>query len=263
MIYCYLSEKQSEMYRKLNNIPTLPPEGNEKKDIKHQIRLLKKELIALQEKLFAQNKSSILIILQGMDTSGKDNAVKHIFSGVNPAGCKVKSFKVPSEEEQAHHFLWRISKECPERRYIQLFNRSQYEDVLENVIQEKMNWKTAHSHLEEIDAFEKGLQNDHTRVLKFYLHVSKEIQLKRLAKRKKNPEKQWKYDKQDQVSIERHGTYLKIYEKIVGKQQSIPWQVIPADKKWYKNYLIIQSVVRELKKLILDESKTKKRQPQI
>lgn len=230
----------------LNKISTLPPEGTDKEKLKQEIDSLKEKLSELQESLFAKNERSLLVILQGMDTSGKDNAVKHIFSGVNPAGCRVKSFKFPTEEEQAHHFLWRVSKEAPERGYIQVFNRSQYEEILENMISEQMDEAEMKETFEEINVFEKGLKRNGTIVLKFYLHVSQEVQLERLEERKNDPDKHWKYSKDDIKSIGRHEEYRKIYETIFQQEQEIPWTVIPSDKKWYKNYLILKAVVKAL-----------------
>lgn len=234
----------------LKKISTRPPEGMDKLSCQHEVKKLKEKLDQLQEQLFAQNKASLLVILQGMDTSGKDNAVKHVFSGVNPAGCKVKSFKVPSEEENAHHFLWRVSKECPERRYIQIFNRSHYEHVLENVINGRMDNATMRSCLEEINAFEKGLELHGTRILKFYLHVSQEVQQERYEVRKNDPEKQWKLQLTDKQSIERHDEYAKIYESIFEQSNDVEWRIVPSDKKWYKNYLILKTVVESLEGIV-------------
>lgn len=234
----------------LKSVSTLPPAEFKKATAKEKIRSLKKKLIRLQEKMYAENKFSMLIILQGMDTAGKDSAVKHVFEGINPAGCKVKSFKFPSEEEQAHHFLWRVSKECPETRYIQIFNRSQYEHVLENRINKEMDEAKMDTCLKEINAFEKGLQEHNTVVLKFYLHVTKAIQLERLEERKNNPRKQWKYQQEDAANISRHDEYLKLYDTIL-KKSEIPWHIIPADKKWHKNYLILKLVVETLEKQFL------------
>ncbi len=233
----------------LNDIPTFPPKDKDKISINEEILTLKERLSSLQELLFAQNKHSLLVILQGMDASGKDNAVKHIFSGVNPAGCKVKSFKLPSEEEKAHHFLWRVSKECPERGYLQIFNRSHYEHVLENVIQGTMDEAKMDDCLGQINAFEKGLQSDGTVVLKFYLHISQEIQYEKLQERKNDPAKSWKYQPQDELSIGKHDEYAKIYEQIFKKANAVPWQIIPSDKRWYKNYLILKEIIKTLEEI--------------
>lgn len=233
----------------LKNTSTRPPGDVRESHYDKAKEKLKDKLADLQEKLFAQNRMSLLVILQGMDTSGKDNAVKHIFSGVNPSGCRVKSFKVPSLEENAHHFLWRVSKECPERRYIQIFNRSHYDHVVEHMIAGEMGTKEMKACLEEINAFEKGLQSHGTMVLKFYLHVSQEEQQKRFQKRMEDPEKHWKFDEADRRSIERHEEYLQVYEQIFLKAHDIPWRIIPADKKWYKNYMILKDVVEALEAL--------------
>lgn len=237
----------------LKQVSTRPPKGTDKLSCQRAAKKLKEKLNTLQEKLFAQNRASLLVILQGMDTSGKDNAVKHIFSGVNPSGCRVKSFKVPSEEENAHHFLWRVSKECPETRYIQIFNRSQYEHVLENVINNRMDEATMKSCLQEINAFEKGLELHGTHILKFYLHVSQEVQQERYEVRKNDPEKQWKFQLSDKQSIARHDEYAKIYESIFEQSNEVEWRIIPSDKKWYKNYLILKTVVEALEELVMND----------
>jgi PPK2 family polyphosphate:nucleotide phosphotransferase len=235
--------------RHLKSISTLAPKNITKtKTLKESAQLIEK-LAQIQDKLFAQNKYSVLIILQGMDTSGKDSAVKHVFSGVNPAGCNVKSFKAPTSEESADHFLWRISKECPQKGMIKIFNRSQYEDILMPSLHHTLKENMIENRCDEINAFEKGLMNNQTILIKFYLHISHEEQLVRLEERKTNPNKQWKYQAQDEVDIEMHEKYRKIYEYIFANcSESKEWHIIPADKKWYKNYAILNTIVTILEK---------------
>lgn len=234
---------------KLADISTDPTEKIDKKESKKVRKKLTEKLTEIQGKLYAQKKYSVLIILQGMDTSGKDSAVKHVFSGVNPAGCSVKSFKAPTEEERAHHFLWRVSKECPEKGMIQIFNRSQYEDILVPMIDHLVDDKLIKARCEEINSFEAGLIRDDTILMKFYLHISHDKQVEKLQERKTSEYKRWKYQKEDIVAISKHDDFAKIYEYIFEKcSEASPWKIIPADKKWYKNYAILNEIVQELEK---------------
>jgi polyphosphate kinase 2 (PPK2 family) len=170
----------------LSNIQTYPTQKITKFKAKHKMKELTKALIQIQDKLFAQKKYKVLIVIQGMDTAGKDSAVKHVFSGVNPAGCNVKSFKEPTQVELAHHFLWRINNHCPGNGMIQIFNRSHYEDVLIPIMKQTLSKHQLHERCNEINSFETGLINNDTILIKFFLHISQTEQLKRLAERKKN-----------------------------------------------------------------------------
>lgn len=234
---------------KLSDISTSPKENITREEAaKESIKLIEK-LAEIQNKLYAQKKFDVLIILQGMDASGKDGAVEHVFSGVNPAGCKVKSFKAPTEEERAHQFLWRISKECPEKGMIQIFNRSQYEDILVPWVDHLIDNKLIKDRCEEINSFEKGLVRNNTILMKFYLHVSQKEQEERLQARKTNEYKRWKYQHEDVVAINKHDEYAKVYEYIFEHcSEAAPWDIVPADKKWYKNYAILNAIVLELEK---------------
>ena len=237
----------------LSSIPTLPTTKISKEEaIIETIRLTKK-LKEIQDKLHAQGKYSVLIILQGMDTSGKDNTVKNVFSGVNPAGCNVTSFKVPTQEEKAHHFLWRIANACPAKGMIHIFNRSHYEDILVPKVNSLLSPKKLKVRCDEINTFEMGLIMADTILLKFYLNISHIEQLKRLESRKMDPTKRWKLNPEDTIDIAKHSNFKKAYEYVFKNcSDSSPWQVIPADKKWYKNYLILDKIVNELKKYTID-----------
>jgi len=231
----------------LSKISTLPQEEITSKESSVKIASLHEKLFRIQDKLFAQEKYSVLIILQGMDTSGKDGAVKNVFAGVNPAGCQVKSFKAPTPEETSHHFLWRVSRECPQKGMIKIFNRSHYEDILVPLVEKRADKKLILGRCEEINLFERGLVEHNTILMKFYLHVSHEEQLKRLDARRKAAHKRWKYRKEDDIAIGKHDEYKRVYELIFKKcSLAVPWQIIPADKKWYRDYLILQAIVREL-----------------
>ncbi len=211
------------------------------------------KLIEIQNKLYAQHKYSVLIILQGMDTSGKDSTVRKVFSGVNPAGCSVKSFKVPTLEEAAHHFLWRVSKACPEKGMIQIFNRSHYEDLLVPMVNKTITNLLIKERCKEINTFEKGFITDHTILLKFYLHISQQEQLTRIAIRKSDATKRWKYQKEDVLAINNHKLYRKGYQKILKScSEAAPWHVVPADEKWYKNYSILGKIVATLESYDID-----------
>ncbi|HMZ88436.1 MAG TPA: polyphosphate kinase [Chitinophagales bacterium] len=235
---------------KLSEIPTQPPKGMDKSDHEDKTKALIEELGELQNVLFAEGKHSLLVVLQGMDASGKDGVIKEVFSGVNPMGCRVKGFKKPSEEEMKHDFLWRVHKEVPEKGMIQIFNRSHYEDV---VIQRVHEWVTLPVIKERyalINAFEKLLQQNGTIILKFYLHVSRDEQQERLKERLSDPRKMWKYNANDLEESKRWDEYMVAYEDAFNTcSPDIPWMVIPADKNWYKEYLIAKTIVEALKKL--------------
>jgi len=234
---------------KLSDISTSPEEKINKEEAAKESVKLTEKLADIQNKLYAQKKYDVLIILQGMDASGKDSAVEHVFSGVNPAGCKVKSFKAPTEEELAHHFLWRISKEAPEKGMIQIFNRSQYEDILVPWVNKLVDHGLIKDRCEEINCFEKGLVRNNTILMKFYLHVSHDEQVERLQARKTDEYKRWKYQKEDILAISQHDEFAEVYEYIFNHcDEAAPWKIIPADKKWYKNYSILNEIVQELEK---------------
>jgi PPK2 family polyphosphate:nucleotide phosphotransferase len=240
-------------YINLSKISTLPTKTISKEEAINETSRLIKTLAEIQDKLYAQKKYSVIIVLQGMDTAGKDGAVKNVFSGVNPGGCNVKSFKTPSLEETSHQFLWRVSKECPEKGMIQIFNRSHYEDVLMPKVNNQLNKNLLKERCDEINVFERGLIMNDAILIKFFLHISHVEQLKRLNARKTDVRKRWKFQKGDIVDIAKHNKYIKAYEFIF-KECSKPnsWKIIPADKKWYKNYFILSEIVNELKKYNID-----------
>ena len=208
-------------------------------------------LFALQENLYAEGRRALLVILQAMDTGGKDGTIKHVFSGVNPTGCRVVSFKAPSEEELAHDFLWRIQKAVPRYGEIGIFNRSHYEDVLVVRVRElvpKAVWQTRY---DRINHFEKDLVGSGVHILKFFLHISKEEQESRFAERLSDPRKHWKFSKQDILESQYWEEYRKAYEVMLRHTSTghAPWYVIPADRKWYRNYLVTSIVVEKMKML--------------
>jgi PPK2 family polyphosphate:nucleotide phosphotransferase len=205
----------------------------------------------LQYSLYAEGKRSLLIMLQGMDTSGKDGTIRHVMSGASPQSCKVTSFKVPSPEERAHDFLWRIHKATPEKGNIMIFNRSLYEDVLVvrvHNLEPKSVWSERY---DEINRFEKYLTENGTTILKFYLHISKDEQKKRLQERIANPDKHWKLSEADFKERQYWDDYVDAYEEALTKCSTkyAPWFVIPANHKWFRNLAVSKIIVETLEKM--------------
>jgi len=234
----------------LSQISTRAPQQFDKKETKEKLPELLKELQQLQYLLYAENKHALLIILQGMDASGKDGAIKNVFGALNPMGVQVKPFKVPTEEEAAHDFLWRIHQHAPARGMIQVFNRSQYEDMLVPRVKGLLNEESIQKRMQAINHFEQLLtEHSHTHILKFYLHISPEEQQERLQERKLDVTKQWKYDAADFAEAKRWEAYQNAYEDCSEKCSLVPWHIVPADQNWYKEYCITQTVLTTLKSL--------------
>jgi len=233
----------------LAKTPTGPTEKLRKKKIIKQTELLAQEIGEWQHKLYAECKKSILVVLQGVDASGKDGTVKNVFRNCNPSGIDVYAFKKPSEEEFAHDFLWRVHKVTPRKGNIMVFNRSHYEDIL---IQRVHHWITEEhvvKRMKAINAFEELLAFDNqTTILKFYLHISKEEQEKNLQERIDDPAKRWKHNDNDWEERKHWDKYMECYEYVI-QQSEISWHIIPADKAYYRNYLIAQTVLKTLKEM--------------
>ncbi len=214
---------------------------------------LEPRLVELQERLYASSKQSLLIILQGMDTSGKDGAVKHVFDVVNPNGIRIANFKAPSLDELAHDYLWRVHREVPPKGMIGIFNRSHYEDVLVvrvNGLVPESVWKARY---EQINQFERMLSETGTRILKFFLHISKDEQKERLQARLDDPAKRWKFNTGDLKVREQWDDYMSAYEDVLTKCSTnhAPWHIVPANKKWYRNLVITRTVVETLESMNL------------
>jgi PPK2 family polyphosphate:nucleotide phosphotransferase len=210
-----------------------------------------KKLKALQNILYAEAKHAVLVVFQAMDAGGKDGAIEHVFSGINPQGCSVTSFKVPSHDELAHDYLWRIHAATPGRGMIGIFNRSHYESVLVervNDLAPKRVWSKRYDH---INAFEKMLADEGTVILKFFLHISKEEQKKRMEDRLNDSSKNWKFNKQDLIERKSWSDYMKAYADAIEKCSTdyAPWLVVPSDHKWFRNWVISDTLVRTLEKL--------------
>jgi len=208
------------------------------------------ELGELQELLFAADTHALLVIFQGMDTSGKDGATKGVFRDVSPSGCRVVGFGVPTVEELAHDFLWRVHQNAPARGQIVVFNRSQYEDVLVVRVHDLAPKQVWSKRYDQINAFEKVLTDTNTILLKFFLHISKEEQEERLLARERDPIKAWKLSVGDWEERTYWDRYQEAYEDVLRKcsTEYAPWHVIPADQKWFRNLAITEIVVTELRK---------------
>ncbi len=223
----------------LKNISTKAPDGWDKEATKLRTKDILEELNELQNLLYAENKHSILIIFQGMDASGKDGVVRDVLTSMNPTGIRVYSFKVPTEEELSHDFLWRIHKVTPPRGMIHVFNRSHYEDILVTRVHGMIDDTTAQKRIKAINDFEQLLtEHANTTILKFYLHISQEEQHEQLVERLKEPAKMWKYNSKDFDESALWDTYMKYYEEAFNSCNNIPWHIIPADQNWYKSHLV-------------------------
>jgi len=234
---------------KLSKIPTTAPKDLRKDDIRKATKALTKRLAELHETMIAESKNSLLVVFQGMDSSGKDGATQNVFSRCSPSGISVTGFKKPTEEEFAHDFLWRIHKETPGKGTIKVFNRSHYEDIL---IQRVHGWiSPAHvkKRMAAINAFEELLVFDNqTTVLKFYMHLSKKRQTEKLQERIDEPEKNWKHNPNDWEEAKLWRKYRVAYEYLINNN-SIPWHIVPVDQRWYRDYVIAKKVVETLEGL--------------
>ncbi|MDZ7316987.1 MAG: polyphosphate kinase 2 family protein [candidate division KSB1 bacterium] len=231
--------------------------GIDKKKAEKKIEKLNDRLEALQELLYAEGKHKVLVVLQGMDTSGKDGVIRHVFDGVNPQGVRVAAFKRPTPEELAHDYLWRVHKQTPAAGEIVIFNRSHYEDVLvvrvHGLVPEKV-WKRRFEH---INHFERLLADEGTTIVKFFLHISPEEQKKRLQERLEKPEKQWKFNVGDLAERKLWSEYMRAYEDVLSKTSTdwAPWYIVPSDKKWLRNLVISTILVEMLEGLKMSSPK--------
>ena len=229
------------------------PNDKGKAEAEDDTKPLLQRLKQLQERLYAASTQALLIVLQAMDTGGKDGTIKNVMSGVNVHGCRVTSFKVPTAPELAHDFLWRVHHEVPPKGQIAIFNRSHYEDVLVTRVHGQVTDKLAEERFVHINNFEKLLAQNGTTVLKFFLHISKEEQRKRLEERLHDPEKQWKFNPSDVEERRFWGKYQAAYEAAMTATSTeyAPWYVVPANRKWYRNLVVADAVVTALEKMKL------------
>jgi PPK2 family polyphosphate:nucleotide phosphotransferase len=232
---------------KIDPTETLEYVGDKDDTLKDTRKLIER-LEALQELLYAEHRHRLLVVLQAMDTGGKDGVIRRVFEGVNPQGVRVANFKTPTPEELDHDYLWRVHKHTPARGEIVIFNRSHYEDVLvvrvHHLVPEEV-WQRRYEH---INHFERLLVDEGTTILKFFLHISKEEQKERLQARLDDPTKHWKFNPRDLEERQRWDEYMTAYEDVLNRTSTdyAPWYVIPADKKWYRDYCIARILVKTL-----------------
>lgn len=233
----------------LSQIPTTAPEGVKKKQVRKETRRLAKRLAELQYLLFAEKKHGVLVVFQGMDTSGNDGATRNAFQYCSPSGMGCYSFKKPTDLEFAHDFLWRVQQHSPAKGDIQIFIRSHYEDILIQRVHSWINEDRVKSRMDAINAYETNLASDNnTLVIKFYMHLSRERQAEKLQERLDDPSKQWKHNADDWKEAELWDQYRKCYEDAIN-WSTIPWHIIPVDQRWYRNFLITKILVERLEAL--------------
>ena len=234
---------------KLKDISTLPPNEITEELAEKKTLELAKKIGQLQRIIYAEEKHAVLVIIQGMDASGKDGATRNVFGECGISGTDSYAFKKPTEEEFAHDFLWRIHKIAPRKGYFMIFNRSHYEDVLIQRVHRWIDEDRVNSRIDAINAFETLLEKDNsTTILKFYLHISYEVQQKKLQERIDDPEKNWKHNATDWEESKHWDSYMEAYEDAINRSV-IPWHVIPVDKKWYRDYLIAEITHKALLEL--------------
>jgi PPK2 family polyphosphate:nucleotide phosphotransferase len=241
-------------FRKIDAAEKALFHGQDRLDFAPQFDELQDELQDLQKKLYAQNKHRILVVMQAMDTGGKDGCIKHVFSRIDPQGIHVRSFKKPSEEEMSYDFLWRIHSKVPHRGQLVIFNRSHYEDVIavrvKKIFPDEV-WKRRQRHIVE---FERMLAEEGTTIVKIFLHISKAEQKRRLEARLANPIKHWKVNPDDLVDRAHWDDFMMAYEDVITKTSTefAPWYVVPADRKWYRNLCVARIMLDTLKKLNME-----------
>lgn len=245
--------------QKLSEIKAFPWDDlpHTKDEAYKELDSLRSQLADLQKRFFVDRSKKLLIVLQGMDTSGKNSTIRHVFRGVNPQGVHVSSFEKPTRREASHDFLWRIHKRIPANGEITIFDRSHYEDILAvrvNHLQPESVWKKRYQH---INNFEQLLFDEGTIILKFFLHIDLATQKQRLQERLDIPAKNWKFDMSDLVARKRWNEYEKAHEDVFAEtsQPHAPWYIIPANKKWARNLLVARIVIARLEDLHLSYPK--------
>ncbi|CAG1015484.1 polyphosphate kinase [Anaerolineales bacterium] len=242
----YLVKSETKVnLSKVNPNDTGDFKGGKRKGLS-ELEKLNNQLEALQELLFAEHKQKVLIVLQAMDTGGKDGAIRRVFDGVNPAGVRVASFKAPTPEELDHDYLWRIHRQVPGKGEMVIFNRSHYEDVLVVRVHDLVPPEVWRKRFDQINEFERTLAESGTTILKFFLHIDKDEQKERLQARLDDPTKRWKFRLGDLEERKLWDEYMEAYEDVLSKTSTeyAPWYVVPANRKWYRD-LVISSVLVE------------------
>jgi PPK2 family polyphosphate:nucleotide phosphotransferase len=219
-----------------------------KEEVKEELDYQCDRIHDLQERLYAEHKQSLLIVLQAMDTGGKDGTISHVFEGVNPQGCQVWSFKVPSTEELAHDFIWRYHEKAPPRGMITIFNRSQYEDVLVVRVKSLVPEDIWRERYDQINQFERMLARNDTTIIKFFLYISRDEQKRRLESRLEDPTKHWKFSSNDLKERAYWDEYSQAYEDAISKCSTAyaPWYVVPANRKWFRNLIVARTIADTL-----------------
>jgi PPK2 family polyphosphate:nucleotide phosphotransferase len=228
-------------------------EGGEA-EARRESETLDKKLDELQELLYAEHKHKVLVVLQAMDTGGKDGTIRRIFEGVNPSGVRVAHFQEPTPDELDHDFLWRIHQQVPRKGELTIFNRSHYESVLVERVHGLVPKAAWHRRYREINDFERMLSEEGTEILKFYLHISPEEQKKRLQERLDDPAKQWKFSLDDLSERKYWEEYMKAYEQALGETSTewAPWYIVPSNQKWFRDLLVASIIVKKLKSLDME-----------
>jgi PPK2 family polyphosphate:nucleotide phosphotransferase len=231
--------------------PRYHEEGASKKSAKREVRENAKTSAELAYRLYAENRRSLLLVLQGIDTAGKDGTIRHVMRGINPQSCQVTPFKQPSLLELDHDFLWRIHRAVPRKGNIGIFNRSHYEDVVVVRVHNLVPPEEWQGRYEEINMFEKLLTEGHMTILKCFLHISKEEQRERLQARLDNPDKRWKFSRGDLEERKLWDQYTAAYEDALTKCNTThaPWHIIPSDRKWYRNLVVSRLLLETLRRL--------------
>lgn len=243
-------------------ISKLDPDGEsdvdtKKGDAKNEIKNLTKKLDDLQSVLYSEHKHKLLIVLQGMDTAGKDGTIRHIFEGVNPSGVRVAHFREPSVEEKEHGFLWRVYKEIPADGEIVIFNRSHYEAVLiervHNIVPRSV-WEKRYG---EINMFERLLNEENVRICKFFFHISREEQKKRIDERLEDPSKEWKFNEDDVAERKFWTEYMRAYEDVLNltSKEYAPWYAVPSNHRWLRDLVVSTVVVQTLESFSMKRPK--------
>jgi len=224
-----------------------------KENVEHELDRLSRQMSELQYKLFADKNQSLLIILQGVDASGKDGTIRHVMGALNPQNCYVKSFKVPTQEEATHDYLWRVHMAIPQKGQIAIFNRSHYEDLIEVCVHNSVPKNEILRRYTQINDFERYLSENHVAILKFFLHISKDEQKKRLQARIEDPTKHWKISENDFQNRKYWDKYMKAYEEALSRCSTswAPWYVIPANLKWIRNWVVAEIIVNRLDRMKL------------
>ncbi len=231
--------------------PDFADKDEDKKSARSKIEKLQKRMDELQFQLYAEQKRSLLICLQAPDAGGKDGVIRHVIGSMNPQGCRVVPFKQPTAEELAHDFLWRVEQKTPRRGEIVIFNRSHYEDVIVVRVHDLVPRKVWAERYEQINDFERRLVANGTHILKFFLHISKEEQLKRFKDRLDDKSRRWKISEADYAERERWDDYAAAYEDAINKcsTENAPWFVIPSNHKWFRNLAISRIIVETMERL--------------